>query len=127
MDGVTLVSHDSMNADPIVQDLRSELDAAWEEHAAKRSRKISPEKPQAKNKPTGSIFQVTPVYFKGVALIHNCNRWSLGFSWKRSSFRRYTVEVCTLSLQIRQCQLPLCQKAKHYMKCSTDKSKELLL
>ncbi len=54
MDGVTLVSHESVNTNPVVQDLRSELDAAWEEHAAKRSRKTSPDKP--KSKPTGKLF-----------------------------------------------------------------------
>ena len=53
MDGVTLVSHDSMNVDPVVQDLRSELDAAWEEHAAKRSRKTSPEKAASNSQANG--------------------------------------------------------------------------
>lgn len=46
MDGVTLVSHDPVGDDPLVRDLRSEVDAAWEEHAAKKSRKASPDKPQ---------------------------------------------------------------------------------
>ena len=65
MDGVTLVSHDSMSTDPVVQDLRSELDAAWEEHAAKRSRKTSPEKPQGKSKLTGHSL---PLFFTNSCL-----------------------------------------------------------
>lgn len=44
MDGIKLASHESSDAEPLLRDLKLEVNAAWEEHAAKRSRKVSPNK-----------------------------------------------------------------------------------
>lgn len=56
MDGVTLLSHDSITEDPLVKDLRSEVDAAWEEHTAKRTRKASPDKSPANHTQQGEAI-----------------------------------------------------------------------
>ena len=56
MDGVTLVPNDSMGDDPLVRELKSEVDAAWEEQAAKRSRKTSPEKPHSRSSQPGAAL-----------------------------------------------------------------------
>ena len=55
MDGITLASHGSADAEPLLRDLRSEVDAAWEEHAAKRSKKASPDKSTAKTNQAGQL------------------------------------------------------------------------
>ena len=44
MEGVSLSASASAADEPLLQSMRSDLEAAWEEHAAKKSKLSSPEK-----------------------------------------------------------------------------------
>lgn len=72
MDGATLVSQHSATTDPVVQDLKSEVDAAWEEHATKKSRTLSPRPPEGEASQSGKGVCLQPAVFQS-QMQSNCN------------------------------------------------------